>query len=80
MDFAPSSNRIDVTWFGIFHLSEGKTIESWDTFNIVEMLQQLMTLTTSSYVPRPYFVTSLDAFYKCVTRAYEIAPIATQGL
>jgi predicted ester cyclase len=41
MDVAPTGNPIDVTWFGIFRLSGGRIIESWDTFNAVEMMQQL---------------------------------------
>jgi steroid delta-isomerase-like uncharacterized protein len=41
MDFAPTGNQVDVTWFGIFYLSEGKIVESWDTFNVVELMQQL---------------------------------------
>ena len=35
----PTDNHINVTWFGIFRLSEGKIIESWDTFNVVEMTE-----------------------------------------
>jgi steroid delta-isomerase-like uncharacterized protein len=41
MDVPPTGNRIDVTWFGIFCLSDGRIVESWDTFNVVEMMQQL---------------------------------------
>ena len=41
MGIAPTGNRIDVTWFGVFRLSEGKIVESWDTFNVVEMMRQL---------------------------------------
>jgi steroid delta-isomerase-like uncharacterized protein len=41
MDVPPSGNRIDVTWFGIFRLSGEEIVESWDTFNVVEMMQQL---------------------------------------
>ena len=41
MDVPPTGNRIDVTWFGIFHLSGGRIVESWDTFNVVEMMRQL---------------------------------------
>jgi predicted ester cyclase len=41
MEIAPTGNRIDVTWFGLFRLSEGRIVESWDTFNVVEMMQQL---------------------------------------
>lgn len=41
MDVYPTGNQIDVTWFGIFRLSDGKIVESWDTFNVVEMMQQL---------------------------------------
>ena len=37
----PTDNHINVTWFGIFRLSEGKIIESWDTFTVVEMTEQL---------------------------------------
>ncbi len=36
-----TGNRIAVTSFGIFRLSGDKVIESWDTFNVVEMMQQL---------------------------------------
>ncbi len=38
---SPTDNHVNVTWFGIFRLSEGKIIESWDTFNVVEMTEQL---------------------------------------
>jgi predicted ester cyclase len=41
MDVPPTGNRIDVTWYGIFRLSGGRIVESWDTFNVVEMMQQL---------------------------------------
>jgi len=41
MDVPPSGNRIDVTWFGILRLSGDKIVESWDTFNVVEMMQHL---------------------------------------
>lgn len=41
MGFAPTGNHINVTWFGIFRLSEGKILESWDTFNVMEMADQL---------------------------------------
>lgn len=41
MDVPPTGNRIDVTWFGIFRLSGGRIVESWDTFNVVEMMRQL---------------------------------------
>ena len=41
MDISPTGNRIDVTWFGIFCLSDGKIVESWDTFNVLEMMRQL---------------------------------------
>ena len=41
MDIPATGHRIDVTWFGVFHLSEGKIVESWDTFNVIEMSQQL---------------------------------------
>ena len=41
MDVTPTGNRIDVTWFGIFRLGAGRIVESWDTFNVVEMMQQL---------------------------------------
>jgi predicted SnoaL-like aldol condensation-catalyzing enzyme len=37
----PTGNHIYVTWFGIFRLSGGKIIESWDTFNVLEMMEQL---------------------------------------
>ena len=41
MGVPPTGNRIDVTWYGIFRLSGGTIVESWDTFNVVEMMQQL---------------------------------------
>ena len=41
MGVPPTGNRIDVTWYGIFRLSGGRIVESWDTFNVVEMMQQL---------------------------------------
>jgi predicted ester cyclase len=37
----PTGKSIHVTWFGIFHLSGGRIVESWDTFNVVEMMRQL---------------------------------------
>jgi predicted ester cyclase len=41
MGIAATGNQIAVTSFGIFRLSGGKIVESWDTFNVVEMMQQL---------------------------------------
>lgn len=41
MGIPPTGNRIAVTSFGIFRLSGGKVVESWDTFNVLEMMQQL---------------------------------------
>ena len=41
MGIAPTGNRMAVTSFGIFRLSDGKIAESWDTLNVVEMMQQL---------------------------------------
>ena len=41
MGIAATGNRIAVTSFGIFRLPGGKIVESWDTFNVVEMMQQL---------------------------------------
>jgi steroid delta-isomerase-like uncharacterized protein len=41
MDVPPTGNRIDVTWFGMFRLSGGRIVESWDTFNVVELTKQL---------------------------------------
>jgi predicted ester cyclase len=41
MDIVATGNRIAVTSFGIFRLSGDKIVESWDTFNVVEMMQQL---------------------------------------
>jgi steroid delta-isomerase-like uncharacterized protein len=41
MGVPSTGNRIDVTWFGIFRLSDGKIVESWDTFNVLEMMRQL---------------------------------------
>lgn len=38
---APTGKQIAVGWFGVFRLSRGKVIESWDTFNVTEMMQQL---------------------------------------
>lgn len=43
MGIPPSGNRIEVTWFGIFHLSNGRIVESWDTYNTQDMLRQLRT-------------------------------------
>jgi predicted ester cyclase len=42
MDVPPTGNRIDVTWFGMFRLSGGRIVESWDTFNTVELTKQLV--------------------------------------
>ena len=41
MGVPPTGGRIDVTWFGIFRLSGGRIVESWDTFNVAEVMQQL---------------------------------------
>jgi steroid delta-isomerase-like uncharacterized protein len=41
MEVSPTGNRIEVTWFGIFRLSDGKIVESWDTFNVLEMMRQI---------------------------------------
>jgi predicted ester cyclase len=41
MGVPPTGNPIYVTWFGIFRLSGGRIVESWDTFNVVEMMRQL---------------------------------------
>ncbi len=41
MGIAATGNLIALTSFGIFRLSGGKIVESWDTFNVVEMMQQL---------------------------------------
>lgn len=41
MGIAATGNRVAVTSFGIFRLSGGSIVESWDTFNAVEMMQQL---------------------------------------
>jgi steroid delta-isomerase-like uncharacterized protein len=41
MSVPPTGNRIDVMWFGMFRLSGGRIVESWDTFNVVEMMRQL---------------------------------------
>ena len=41
MGIAATGNRIAVTSFGIFRLSASRIVESWDTFNVVEMMQQL---------------------------------------
>ena len=41
MGIAATGNRIAVTSFGIFRLSGGRIVESWDTFNVVEMMHQL---------------------------------------
>ena len=41
MSIAATGNRIAETSFGIFRLSGGRIVESWDTFNVVEMMQQL---------------------------------------
>jgi predicted ester cyclase len=41
MGIAATGNQIAVTSFCIFRLSGGKIVESWDTFHVVEMMQQL---------------------------------------
>ena len=41
MGIPATGNRIAVTSFGIFRLSGAKIVESWDTFNVLEMMQQL---------------------------------------
>ena len=41
MGIVATGNRIAVTSFGIFRLSGGKIMDSWDTFNVLEMMQQL---------------------------------------
>ncbi len=41
MGVPPTGNHINVTWFGIFCLSEGKIVEGWDIFNVLEMTEQL---------------------------------------
>jgi steroid delta-isomerase-like uncharacterized protein len=41
MGVPPTGNHISVTWFGVFRLSEGKIVESRDTFNVLEMMEQL---------------------------------------
>jgi predicted ester cyclase len=41
MEVSPTGNRIEVTWFGIFRLSDGKIVGSWDTFNVLEMMRQI---------------------------------------
>jgi steroid delta-isomerase-like uncharacterized protein len=38
---APTGKRITVTGIGIFRFSEGKVVESWDSFDQLGMLQQL---------------------------------------
>jgi steroid delta-isomerase-like uncharacterized protein len=38
---ATTDKQIAVGWFGMFRLSDGKVVESWDTFNVTEMMQQL---------------------------------------
>ncbi len=40
MGIAATGNRIAVTSFGIFRLSGGKIMDSWDTFNVLEMVQR----------------------------------------
>jgi predicted ester cyclase len=37
----PTSNEIRATWYGILCLSGGKIVESWDRFNVLEMVRQL---------------------------------------
>ncbi len=41
MGVAPTGRKVVVGWFGVFWLSRGKVIESWDTFNVVDMARQL---------------------------------------
>jgi len=41
MEVPPRGRWIDVSWYGIFRLSGGRIVESWDTFNVVEMMRQL---------------------------------------
>jgi steroid delta-isomerase-like uncharacterized protein len=48
MGIPATGNPIAVTSFGIFRLSGGKVVESWDTFNVVEMMQQLAIFVRSA--------------------------------
>jgi steroid delta-isomerase-like uncharacterized protein len=41
MGIPATGKHIALTNFGIFRLSGGKIVESWDTFNVLEMMQQL---------------------------------------
>lgn len=41
MGVAPTGRRVVVGWFGMFRLSGGKVVESWDTFDVLEMTRQL---------------------------------------
>lgn len=41
MGVAPTGRQVAVGWFGMFRLSDGRVVESWDTFNALEMMQQL---------------------------------------
>ncbi len=41
MGVPPTGGEIEVTWYGVFRVSEGKIVDSWDTFNVVELMQQL---------------------------------------
>ena len=41
MAVAPTGRQVVVGWFGMFRLSDGKVVESWDTFNVLEMMRQL---------------------------------------
>lgn len=41
MGVAPTGRQVAVGWFGMFRLSDGRVVESWDTLNALEMMQQL---------------------------------------
>ncbi len=41
MGVAPTGRRVAVGWCGMFRLSGGKVVESWDALNVLEMMRQL---------------------------------------
>ena len=41
MGVRPTGSEVEVTWYGVFRVAEGKIVESWDTCNVVELMQQL---------------------------------------
>ncbi len=43
----PAGNEVTANWFGIFHLSNGKIVDSWDYYETQGLLQQLGVDLTS---------------------------------